>query len=207
MRVLFTVLFFLVASCRSAALHRSSAMAGGSPPIASGESNGVIRLQSAHQTASIDLASKIAGCTGQMYDPTTGEKWDGGVSFTFLDISRRKSLTYILLLASAAPSCNVQGMCGASETQDKTLLWLCLSGGRTLIHHQRVVVESCSEARFPDIPEGDPQARLHFTDGVLKISCEQFDPAGEAAETTKGQVEYDRGHPEAGLTITGNVGE
>ena len=207
MRVLFTVLFFLVASCRSVRAHGNGAMVDGSPPMVSGDSNGVIRLQSSHQTAFIDLASKIAGCTGQMYDPTTGEKWDGGVSFSFLDVSRRKSLTYILLLASAAPNCNVQGMCGASETQDKTLLWLCISVGRTLIKHQRVVVESCSEARFPDIPEGDPQAWLPFTDGVLKISCEQLDPAGEAEETIKGQVEYDQGHPEAGLKITGNVGD
>ena len=207
MRMLFTVLFFLAASCRSVAVHQSTAIAGGRLPVVSGDSNGVIRIQSAHQTALVDLASEIAGCTGQMYDPTTGEKWDSGVTFAFLDGSQRESLTYILLLASAAPNCNVQGMCGASETQDKTLLWLCISGRRTLINHQRVVLESCSEARVPDIPEGDPQAWLRFIDGVLKILCEQLDPAGEAEETIKGQVEYDQGHPEAGLKITGNVGD
>ena len=206
MRVLFTVLFFLVASCRSVRVHGNSALPDGSPPIVSGDSNGVIRLQSAHQTDLIDLTSEIAGCAGQMYDPTTGEKWDGGVSFAILDVSQRDSLTYILLLASAAPNCNVQGLCGASETPDRTLLWLCISDGRTRIEQQRVVVESCSEARFPDIPEGDPQASLHFADGVLKISYEQLDPTGQAWEMTKGQVEYDRTHPEAGLKISGSPG-
>ena len=206
MRVLFPLIVLFAVSCRSVTLHGNSAVADGRLPVVYGESNGAIRLQSAHQTALIDLTSEIAGCTGQMYDPTTGEKWDSGVSLVILDVSQRNSLTYILLLASAAPNCNVQGLCGASETPDRTLLWLCISDGRTRIEQQRVVVESCSEARFPDIPEGDPQASLHFADGVLKISYEQLDPTGQAWEMTKGQVEYDRTHPEAGLKISGSPG-
>jgi hypothetical protein len=150
------------------------------------------------------VRAEIAGCTGQRYDPTTEETLTGGVGIAVLHVSQRKALTYVLLLASAAPNCNLQGLCGASETTDKTLLWLCIANGHTLIKHQRVVVESCRDARAANIPEDDPEAALRFVDDLLRIEYEQGDPASEAGDTLKGLVEYDRRHPEAGLKVSGS---
>src|SRR5690348_7971918 len=84
---------------------------------------GRIQIQQAGHKRVVDLAMDIAGCTAKLYDPSDNEKYDSEVRFEVVDEQEKAPYTYVLLLSSASPNCNVQGVCGAAE-QSSTLVWL-----------------------------------------------------------------------------------
>jgi hypothetical protein len=162
---------------------------------------GRIQVKRSHRTLAVDLAQEVAGCTGQLYDPTVEEKSDSDVTFEIVDEAERAPYTYVLLLASAPPNCNVQGMCGAAESAS-TLIWLKLTKDLALAGKQAVVLIDCRSDRYAKIPRGDdsdPDAfellakDLPWSGDSLQID---FDPT---AESPVRRWIYDRKKPEAGL--------
>lgn len=143
----------------------------------------------------------------------TSEESEAGVSLQVVDETVKASNTYVLLLASASPNCNVEGRCGAGGP-DSTLLWLKLTRDLRLAGKKAVVFEQCvtnRQARLPatdskvDAPDepAEIQAKdLPWRDDVLQIEYEE----GAVAPVVVRRLVYDRRNPEAGLKVLeGNV--
>ena len=97
-----------------AGLCASASAAGPANRVAvQGFRDGHVRLHRGSQKLVLDLGRDISGCKGDLHDPTTGEVVESGVSFERVDQTEKSSYTYVVLLTSAPPNCNVQGRCGA----------------------------------------------------------------------------------------------
>ena len=69
-----------------------------------------------------NLQANIHGCTGTIFDFSTGKKFGGSVRARVLDQVSKPGLVYVVMQVTTNTGCNVQGMCGAGTTTD--LIWL-----------------------------------------------------------------------------------
>jgi hypothetical protein len=164
---------------------------------------GRIQIRRARRTLNVDLAQEISGCTGRLYDRTVNEEYESTVGFQIVDETKKASYTYLLLLASAPPNCNVQGMCGAGGP-DSTLIWLKLTEDLALAGKQSFVLDDCRSGRSAVIPrregaEGEyveVQAKdLPWIGDALQIEFE------EMSQDKIPRLVYDRQNPDAGLQL------
>ncbi len=158
--------------------------------------NGFLRLQKGNRTRLVDLTANISGCKGRLYDPTTRERFDVGVALEVIDETTQNAHTYLLLLASAHPSCNVQGHCGAAPSPDATVICLDLADDLKVNGRQSFVIEDCKGGRSVRLKEAPSRKTLRFVDDVLTIEYEEI---GAANENPMGQVVYDRNTPQVGF--------
>lgn|GEM_PF-1116361 len=184
----------------------------GSPTSIKGLHDGHVRLERGSQKLVLDLGRDISGCTRRLYDPMTKEESDAGVSFEVVDETVKASNTYVLLLASASPNCNVEGRCGAGGP-DSTLLWLKLTKGLKLAGKKAVVFEQCttnrqarlpttaSKAANPDEPAEIKAKDLPWNGDVLQIEYEE----GAVEPVLVRRLVYDRRNPEAGLKVVEGI--
>ena len=179
-----------------------------------GFDNGRVRLVRGSQRAEINLGPDISGCKGRLHDPMTKEESENGLTFEVVDETVKAPYTYVVLLASASPNCNVQGACGAGGP-DSTLLWLKLTRDLKLAGKKAVVFEQCSTNRQVRLEKkkgstGDGadgftgiKARdLSWMGDVLRIEYEE----GFQEPVRVQSVVYDRRNPEAGLTVVAVAG-
>jgi hypothetical protein len=174
---------------------------GGMPVLVDTQSDGRIRVRRAGRTVVLDLSREISGCKGRLYDPTTKEEYEGGVDLEIVEETEKKPYTYLILLASAVPNCDVQGACGAGGP-NATLLWLKLTRDLSPVGQQGVTIEDCEAERVVKVAgergdQADVQAlrakQLPWTGDTLQIDFE------EGAQHIQHRLLYDRRHPEAGL--------
>ncbi len=124
-----------------------------------------------------------------------------------VDETEKAPYTYVVLLASAPPNCNIQGECGAGGS-DTTLLWLKLSRDLKLADKQAFAIDDCRAGRSARITrETDPKGEipdiyfeikakdLPWKGDVLQIDYEE--KPGDAAVVRR--LIYDRRDPDAGL--------
>lgn len=162
---------------------------------------GRIRVRRAGRKLLIDLARDISGCTGRAYDHTVNEEYEASVGFEIVDETEKAPYTYVVLLASAPPNCNVQGQCGAGGP-DTTLIWLKLTRGLSLAAKQAFAIDDCRANRYAKIAREDDsedgyvetQAKdLTWNGDTLQIEFEEGD------ETSIRRLVYDRRNPEMGF--------
>lgn len=148
--------------------------------------NGRIRLTRGSQKLVLDLARDISGCPGRVYDPSTNEEYAGGASFEVVDETEKAPYTYLVLLASAAPNCNIQGECGAGGS-DTTLLWLKLSSDLKLAGKQAFGIDDCRAGRSARITrETDPKGEI--PDIYFDIKAKDLPGNGDVL-----QIDYEEG--------------
>ena len=190
-------------SCVSEASRRLKAPPTGRMPVAVENLNqGRIRMDRAGRRLVVDLAREISGCTGRTYDLTVHEEYEGGVGFEIVDETEKAPYTYLVLLASAPPNCNVEGECGAGGL-DSTLVWLKVTRDLSLAGKQAFPIDDCRAGRFAKVfKEEDPedyffdtiQAKdLPWVGDVLQIEYQDRD------EDSIRHLIYDRGDPDTGL--------
>lgn len=192
----------LASSCTSWSTHPVKApLAGGAPVAVESLDEGRIQVKRARRKRVVDLALEISGCTGRLYDRSVNEEHESAVSFEIVDETEKAPYTYLVLLASAPPNCNVQGRCGAGGA-DSTLIWLKLTEDLSLAGKQSFAIDDCRADRYAAITREEDsendydelRARdLPWVGDVLQIEFE---------ETTEDSIRcliYDRRDPDAGL--------
>jgi hypothetical protein len=159
---------------------------------------GRIRIERVGRRKVVNLAREVSGCTGELYDLTTGERSEPAVEFELLDETEKDSQTYLLLLATAPPNCNVQGVCGAAEP-DATILWVKLAKNLSPAETKAVVINSCAGFVTLSIDFGDElelhAADLPWTGDTLTVAF------ADGQDGPVRQLVYDRGNPAAGLRV------
>jgi hypothetical protein len=189
-------------SCASGAPRRLKAPPNGRMPVAVDNLNeGRIRLERAGHKLVLDLAREISGCTGRRYDLAFHEEYEPGVGFEIVDETERAPYTYLVLLATAPPNCNVEGHCGAGGP-DSTLVWLKVGKDLSLAGKQAFVIDDCRADRLSNVlAEDDPedldfgtiQAKdLPWIGDLLQIEYQEGDGPAH-------HLLYDRQNPESGL--------
>jgi hypothetical protein len=163
-----------------------------------GRGDGSLVIKDGKRSVQIDVRKDLPGCVGRLYDPTDRD-WhaDAMLDFKLLANASGDGGHYILLAASVSPNCNVQGQCGAADS-NVGLLWLHLDPGLSLDGKQAFPIESCQDSRLVQDDRDDWVQRLHFIGDLLTIDFEE--PDAKDGRTT-GQVIYDRRAPEAGFKI------
>jgi hypothetical protein len=163
-----------------------------------GRSDGSLVINDAKRSVQIDVRKDLPGCVGQLYDPTDrGWHADAMLDFKLLDDATRNGGHYVLFAASVSPNCNVQGQCGAADS-NVALLWLNLDPGLSVEDKQAFPIESCQDSRLVQDDRDDWVQKLHFIGDLLTIDFEE--PDAKDGRTT-GQFIYDRRAPEAGFKI------
>jgi hypothetical protein len=185
----------------------------GTPISIQGLHHGRVRFERGSQKLVLSLGRDISGCKSRLYDPMTKEESDAGVSWEVVDETVKASDTYVLLLASASPNCNVEGRCGAGGP-DSTLLWLKLTKGLKLAGKKAVVFEQCTTNRQARLPATD--SKVEAPDEPAEIKAKDLPWNGDVLqiEYEEGAVEpvvvrrlvYDRRNPEAGLKVIDGTG-
>ncbi|HEV8577722.1 MAG TPA: hypothetical protein VGX68_01470 [Thermoanaerobaculia bacterium] len=161
---------------------------------------GRIRLERAGHRLVLNLARQISGCTGQTYDRTVNEEYDAEVDFEIVDEIEGAPYTYLVLLASAPPNCNIEGECGAGGL-DSTLFWLKVTKDLSLADKQAFGIDDCRASRIANIVEtgGEEyfswiQAKdLPWVGDVLTIEYQ------EEGDDSIHRLIFDRQNPDAGL--------
>jgi len=146
---------------------------------------------------------EVAGCTGKTYDLSVHEEYAGGVTVEVVDETEKGPFTYVLLLASAPPNCNIQGHCGAGG-EDSTLVWLKLDKKLAVADRQAFAISECRAERTAEVPTAmepdDPNfgtiqvKDLPWNGDVLRIEYQEREEAPR-------HLIYDRRSPGAGLQI------
>lgn len=188
--------------CATGASPRLKAPPSGRMPVAVENLNeGRIRLERAGQRLVLNLARQISGCTDRTYDHTVNEEYDAGVDFEIVDEIERAPYTYLVLLASAPPNCNIQGMCGAAGL-DSTLFWLKVTKDLSLAGKQALAIKDCRAGRYATnvVETGGEEyfswiqsKDLPWIGDVLTIEYQ------EEGEDSIHRLIYDRQDPEAGF--------
>jgi len=190
-------------SCASGASRRLKAPLHGRMLVAVDNLNkGRIRLDRDGRRLVVDLAREISGCTGRTYDLTVNEEYESSVDFEIVDETEKAPYTYLVLLASASPNCNVQGQCGGGGS-DSTLIWLKTTKELSLAGKQAFSIDECRVGRVANVfKEEDPedyyfetiQAKdLPWIGDVLQVEYQ------ERGEDSLQRPVYDRRDPDAGL--------
>jgi hypothetical protein len=181
----------------------------GSAPVPVAVENfkdGKIRIKRGAQELALDLTQDISGCTGASYDGEINKVYDSADDFEIVDETEKESFTYLLLLASAPPNCNVQGQCGAADP-DATLVWLKLAADLSLAGKQTYVLRACRADTSIVIPEEKQEdynfrnllaKDLTWAGDVLQVEIETLEFKNEFEKSYE-RLTYDRRNPDAGL--------
>jgi len=149
----------------------------------------------------LNLHPDIGGCVGYLYDPLEHKRLDRvGVTFDLVDDTERAPHTYLILLASSWPNCNVQGRCGAPGGEDSSLIWLKLNSDLTLAAKQVLALDDCESARSVQLAGTGPEGRLMAKD--LPWSGELLQIDYQVLSDSSGRdwrLIYDRSNPDAGI--------
>ena len=187
----------------SLAASQPAVQSASDPVRVTSQGDGRFRLRQGKIGAVIDLNSSISGCTGQLFDGGTGEKYNGGVDVRVLDEVNRAGSWYLLMQVDTGPNCNVQGLCGAGTNTD--LIWLRLSPGLKVVAKQAEMVENCqTDLTLSTLngrgAVGDDAVKLGLRGGTLNLTSESQD----YGNNTRARVtlRYDRRTPERGLLRT-----
>ncbi|MGY2894173.1 hypothetical protein [Deinococcus sp. UYEF24] len=197
-------LFAALPSALAAA--RPAVQAASDPIRVTALNDGQFRLRQGKLSTVVDLNSSVSGCTGQLFDGGTGEKYNGGVDARVLDEVNRAGAWYLLMQVDTGPNCNVEGMCGAGTNTD--LIWLRLSPGLKVVAKQAEMVENCqTSATLTDLNgrgapgDSDTDAvKLALRGGALNLTS----VSQNYGDNTQVRVtlRYDRRTPERGLLRT-----
>ena len=180
------------ASCRSAAQFRVR-----------WQPDAVLSVTEGSRRTQVSLRPDIAGCLGQVFDGSTGERYGSGDRRrTVLDVKEENDDRFILLSAVAAPNCNVQGRCGAADS-DVTLIWLHVGADLSIKEKQVFAVENCREQRWVDDQPADWSDRIALTNGVLSLKFTEVpDAATPGIPEVSGRVLYDTRAARSGLQVS-----
>ena len=174
---------------------------GQTPPSLSvaWEKGGIVRLKEGGRAARVNLSQDIVGCLGQLYDPTTSERFGKGEGTSrVLDVTVNQGRRFVLLMALAAANCNVQGHCGAAGEPNVTLIWLEIAADLSVVKKQTFAVVDCRNDRGVEGAPDDWADRLNLVDGSLTVTFTEF--RGGSADVT-GTVTYSRQTADHGLSI------
>jgi hypothetical protein len=162
---------------------------------------GRLEITRGTHTVALNLRPDIGGCVGRLYDPVEHEKYGRvGITFDLVDGIERGPDTYLILLASIWPNCNVQGRCGAPGGEDSSLIWLKLNGDLTLAAKQVFALDDCESARSAQLtgtgPEGLLTANdLHWNGELLQVDYQMIGCSSDC----DWRLIYDRSNPDAGI--------
>lgn len=209
-----TPMRYVVGVCLTGALFAAlpASLAASQPAVQSAsdpirvtsQGDGSFRLRQGKIGAVIDLNSSINGCTGQLFDGGTGEKYNGGVDVRVLDEVNRAGSWYLLMQVDTGPNCNVEGMCGAGTDTD--LIWLRLSPGLKVVAKQAEMVENCqTDLTLTDLngrgaSDDDDAVKLGLRGSVLNLTSVSQDYGNNTQARVT--LRYDRRTPERGLLRT-----
>jgi hypothetical protein len=180
--------------------HVTTPLEGGTIVAVKSLGRGRIQLERDNQELIVDLTQEISGCTVDLYDPTVKEKYKSAASFEIVDATEKAPYTYLVLLVSAPPNCNVQGECGAAESPDSTLIWLKLTKDLLLAGKQAFAIDDCRAGRYEEIPREEDS-----DNDYVELQAKDLPWIGDAlqiefpAEDPIRRLIYDRGNPDAGL--------
>lgn len=192
----------LASNCASwRARHVKTPLDGGTTVAVENLDKGRIQVKRARRTLVVDLAQEISGCTGRLYDRSVNEEYESAVSLEIVDETEKAPYTYLVLLTSAPPNCNVQGECGAGGP-DSTLIWLKLTENLSLAGKQAFTIDDCRAGRHATITREKGSDNDYF-----ELQAEDLPWIGDALqiefkETTGDSIRrlvYDRRNPDAGL--------
>ncbi len=151
------------------------------------------------------LQTNIHGCTGQIFDFSTGEKFGGNVRARVLDQVSKPGLTYVLMQVNTNTGCSVQGMCGAGVTTD--LIWLKFDANLKIIARASAMIADCATSTGITELNGKPAAgledqelKLEMRGGVFLVRFEKSDFTNKI--TTITTLRYERKTSERGLVIS-----
>lgn len=159
---------------------------------------GIVRLKEGPRTSRVNLSQDIAGCLGQMYDPTTGERFGKGEGKSrVLDVTTIQGRRFVLLIAPASANCNVQGRCGAADP-NVTLIWLEIAADLSISRKQTFAVVDCFASRGIKGAPDDWADTLSLVNGSLAITFTDF-----GGPDVVGTVGYSRAAADQGLRVSG----
>lgn len=180
--------------------HVKTSLKGGTTVAVESLGRGRIQVKRARQKLIVDLAQEISGCTGNLYDRTVNEDYKSAASFEIVDETEKVPYTYLVLLVSAPPNCNVQGECGAAESPDSTLIWLKLTEDLSLAGKQAFAIDDCRAGRYAEITRNESS-----DNDYVELQAKDLPWIGDAlqiefsTEDSIGRLIYDRRNPDAGL--------
>ena len=163
--------------------------------------SGRLEITRSTHKVTLNLHPDIGGCVGYLYDPLEHEKLGRvGVTFDLVDDTERASYTYLVLLASSWPNCNVQGRCGAPGGEDSSLIWLKLNSDLTLAAKQVLALDDCDSGKSVQITGTGPERRLMAKDLPWTGELLQIDYEVVAGSSDRDwRLIYDRSKPDAGI--------
>ena len=157
------------------------------------------------RSAVYSLQANIHGCTGQIFDFGTGEKFGGSVRARVPDQVSKPGLVYVVMQVTTNTGCNVQGMCGAGTTTD--LIWLKFDTSLKVITRASAMVADCAtstsitELNGKPAPElEDTELKLEMRGGILQLKYQDDDSTNKI--TTVTTLRYNHQTPERGLVIS-----
>ena len=167
--------------------------------------DGRFRFTTASRRAVYNLRANINGCTGTIFDFSTGKKFGGSVRARVIDQVSKPGLTYVVMQVTTNTGCNVQGMCGAGTTTD--LIWLKFDANLKIITRASAMVADCATStgiteinNKPAVGLEDQELKLEMRGGVLQLRYQDDDFTKKI--TTVTTLRYDRKMPERGLLIS-----
>jgi|SRR5215471_3951997 len=172
------------------------------PPALSAtwERGGIVRLKEGARVSRLNVKEDIVGCLGQLFDPTTGERFGSGEGTgRVLDVATNQGRRFLLLSAAAAANCNVQGQCGAAAWPNVTLIWMEIAADLSVVRKQTFAIIDCRAPRWVDGAPDDWADTFGLANGALRIAfVESSGPAD-----VHGVASYDHKTPERGISVSG----
>jgi hypothetical protein len=183
-----TVVLMCLCACRT--LQPAASFGAGWEP------GGILRLSKADRVVRIDLRRDVAGCLGEMFDPTTGERFGVGEGNNkVLDVVERDREHFVMLSAQAMPNCNIQGSCGAAPIPNVTLVWVHVAPDLSVVEKQAFAIVDCVHPRSVLDAHHGWQDRLELRGGSLTLAFV------EGLDDVRGRATYDRRTPQVGIRI------
>ena len=157
------------------------------------------------RSAVYSFRANIHGCTGTIFDFSTGKKFGGSVRARVIDQVSKPGLTYVVMQVTTNTGCNVQGMCGAGITTD--LIWLKFDVNLKIITRASAMVADCATStgiteinNKPAVGLEDTELKLEMRGGALQLRYQDDDFTNKI--TTVTTLHYNRKMPERGLVIS-----
>lgn len=187
------VLLCLLAGCRSSCYDTACVSPG---------TDGTVSVATAGRHVSVDLRSEITGCYRDLYDSMDGTTIGSGAHIVALDVNRIGERIYVLLQVSSSPNCNVQGRCGAGDS-DEQLIWLEMTDDLNVLGRQVVALSSCAHGTYLLERKSGGDWKPISVSGVFSVESIHDKHGKNAAIGTsiRTHVEYDVAHPDRGLQI------
>ena len=167
--------------------------------------DGRFRFVKGSRSAVYSLRVSINGCTGTIFDFSTGKKFGGSVRARVLDQVSKPGLVYVVMQVTTNTGCNVQGMCGAGTTTD--LIWLKFDTNLKVIARASAMIADCATSteitelnNKPATGFEDQELKLEMRGGVLQLRYQDDDFTNKT--TTVTTLRYNHRTPERGLVIS-----